>query len=84
MTSDIIEVFSWSVPVVDNAGQYVEFVALVDDAVQTVPASWDEPAQFSAAVCEGKLRLADDDFPSSTAEFIALAEQVDVWTPAGY
>jgi len=64
------------------SGWFVEFQAIIDDVVQTSCATFYDPPQYSSAVCEGSIMLADDDpLPMTDAEFAELAEDVSTWTP---
>ncbi len=82
MSHSVLQVIDHTPVLIDDCGQYVEFTAVVDDIVETFAGSYDEPRQFGPAVCTGRILLADDDAPATRDDFIALAHNVDPWTPS--
>jgi len=68
------------------AGDFAVFEAVVEDIVQSSPATQWEPAQFCAAVCTAEVLLSDD-FDISVfqhdEEVMELAEDVTDWQPVG-
>ena len=68
------------------AGNFAVFEAVVEDIVQSSPATLWEPAQFCAAVCTAEVLLSDDDDLSAyeyDEEVMELAEDVTDWQPVG-
>lgn len=77
--SDVLELRSFSGILTDEFGcQHCEFTAIVDDMVQTVPASRFGPAEFGAALCRGTLLLSGDETSVNPVEAM---HYVDDWTP---
>ena len=69
-----------------SAGNFAVFEAVVEDVVQSSPATLWEPAQFCAAVCTAEVLLSDDDDLSAyehDEEVMELAEDVTDWQPVG-
>ena len=66
-------------------GRVVYFEATIEDIVQVSCATRFDPAEFASAVCTADLLLSGDEEPPKTyADFMALAEQVEVWNPKEY
>ena len=79
--SDIIQIQHRKI-VHGPCGWSVDFTAVVDDIVHVSAATQHEPAQFGAALCECTVLLADDDpVPTTTQEFVELADTVADWQP---
>ena len=61
----------------DDAGNYAQVEAIVDDMVQVAPASFFDPPCFQAAVCVAKVRLSDDDDLSAYEHDEEVAELIE-------
>ena len=69
----------------EPVGRVVYFEATIEDIVQVSCATRFDPAEFASAVCTADLLLSEDEEPPKTyADFMALAEQVEVWNPKEY
>lgn len=77
--SDILRIDDFYLSCVPGSGWRAEIVALVDDMVQTVPASRFGPAEFGAALCKGSIELEEGGRYTTADEQLELAEQVYQW-----
>jgi len=77
--SDVLEFRSWSGVITDEFGsQHCIFTAVIDDMVQTVPATYFSPAEFGPALCRGTYLLNGEEGEIKPEE---LVHYVDGWMP---
>lgn len=66
----------------EPTGRVVFFEAVIDDVVQTSPATRYDPAEYGSALCTGELPLEDDEpTPQNFDEALCYAQTLDIWTP---